>query len=179
MILRKSNLKHNSGDAAKLSEALEKLKKEAKEGRRFADDALNKLKRTVSGVSDEIAKNKEYIKNHGFNSDAITSDICGQLKKINDRFVSIEKNLRDDIGKLSDEKFSIVLFGKTMAGKSTLMEILTHGDGESIGKGGQRTTLDVRSYEYKGMMVTDVPGVAAFGGEEDSMVAYEAAKKQI
>ena len=177
MILRKSNLKHNSGDAAKLSEALEKLKKEAKEGRRFADDALNKLKRTVSGVSDEIAKNEEYIKNHGFNSDAITSDICGQLKKINDRFVSIEKNLRDDIGKLSDEKFSIVLFGKTMAGKSTLMEILTHGNGESIGKGGQRTTLDVRSYEYKGMMVTDVPGVAAFGGEEDSMVAYEAAKK--
>lgn len=57
------------------------------------------------------------------------------------------------------------------------MEILIHGNGDSIGKGAQRTTLDVREYKYRGMTVTDVPGIAAFGGEDDTQTAFEAAKK--
>ena len=73
------------------------------------------------------------------------------------------------------DKFSIALFGRTMSGKSTLMEILTHGDGSSIGKGGQRTTRDVRSYDWEGLKVTDVPGIAAFEGREDEELAFEAA----
>jgi hypothetical protein len=44
-----------------------------------------------------------------------------------------------------------------------------------MGKGGQRTTRDVRSYEWKGMTVTDVPGIDAYGGEEDDEKAEEAA----
>ena len=72
--------------------------------------------------------------------------------------------------------FSITLFGRTMAGKSTLMEILTHGDGKSIGKGTQRTTRDVRRYEWNGLEITDVPGVCAFGGQRDEPLAFEAAK---
>lgn len=75
------------------------------------------------------------------------------------------------------EKFSITLFGRTMAGKSTLMEILCHGDGSSIGQGAQRTTRDVRTYEWNGLRITDVPGIGAFKGEEDEALAIEAAKK--
>ena len=63
-----------------------------------------------------------------------------------------------------------------MAGKSTLMEILTHGNGQSIGKGAQRTTLDVRDYFWNGMKITDVPGIGAFGGAEDERLADDAAK---
>ena len=40
--------------------------------------------------------------------------------------------------------FNITLFGRTMTGKSTLMEILTEGDGHTISKGAQRTTRDTR-----------------------------------
>ena len=64
-----------------------------------------------------------------------------------------------------------------MTGKSTLKEILTEGDGSSIGKGQQRTTRDVREYEWHGMKITDVPGVAAFGGEDDENIAFDAARK--
>ena len=71
--------------------------------------------------------------------------------------------------------FNITLFGRTLTGKSTLMEILTRGNGKSIGKGAQRTTRDVREYEWNGMRITDIPGVAAFGGETDEDVAYNAA----
>ena len=70
---------------------------------------------------------------------------------------------------------SRTLFGRTMAGKSTLMEILTRGDGRSIGKGGQRTTQDAREYEWNGMKVLDIPGVAAMDGALDEETAYGAA----
>lgn len=73
------------------------------------------------------------------------------------------------------QEFKVALFGRTMAGKSTLMEILTEGDGASIGKGQQRTTRDVRRYHWRGMQISDVPGVAAFGGEADEQLAMEEA----
>lgn len=73
--------------------------------------------------------------------------------------------------------FNITLFGRTMSGKSTLMEILTHGCGDSIGRGSQRTTKDVRTYPWQGLTITDVPGIAAYGGEEDEDTAHEAAEK--
>ncbi len=74
-------------------------------------------------------------------------------------------------------KFNIALYGRTMSGKSTLMEILTKGDGKSIGNGSQRTTRDVRTYEWQGLAVTDVPGIAAFAGEKDEETALEAARR--
>ena len=73
--------------------------------------------------------------------------------------------------------FNITLFGRTMTGKSTLMEILTEGDGHTISKGAQRTTRDTRQYEWNGMKILDVPGVAAFGGSDDERVAYQAAQQ--
>ena len=73
--------------------------------------------------------------------------------------------------------FNITLFGRTMTGKSTLMEILTEGDGHTIGKGAQRATRDTRQYEWNGLKILDVPGVAAFGGSDDERVAYEAAQR--
>ena len=82
----------------------------------------------------------------------------------------IKKNKRN----LSD--FSITLFGRTMAGKSTLMEILTHGDGKTIGKGAQRTTRDIRTYSWNGLKITDVPGIVAFEGKDDENLAFETAK---
>lgn len=77
--------------------------------------------------------------------------------------------------KVDEKEFTIVVYGRTEVGKSTLMEVLTHGNGASIGKGGQRTTRDRRDYYWQGMRVIDVPGIAAFDGEEDDKVAEEAA----
>lgn len=89
------------------------------------------------------------------------------VSRVGDNLSALKKKLAD---------FTIVLYGRTMAGKSTLMEILRHGNGESIGKGAQRTTLDVRAYEWNGLKIFDVLGTCSFGGAVDDKTALEAAK---
>ena len=95
-------------------------------------------------------------------------------KKLHSAQDNIKKDIERLYGQMKD--FSIVLYGRTMTGKSTLMEILTHGNGASIGHGAQRTTRDVRSYYWKGLKITDVPGIGSFDGRDDDAVAFEAAK---
>lgn len=93
--------------------------------------------------------------------------LANRISKINEDIEMLHERQKD---------FSIIIYGRTMAGKSTLMEILTHGNGDSIGKGAQRTTLDVRDYYWNGLRITDVPGVCSFGGDEDDRLAFEAAR---
>ena len=98
--------------------------------------------------------------------------------KIKSSFEKLSVELDYDIkkNKRNLSEFSITLFGRTMAGKSTLMEILTHGNGKSIGEGAQRTTRDIRTYSWNGLKITDVPGIAAFEGKDDENLAFENAK---
>jgi small GTP-binding protein len=63
--------------------------------------------------------------------------------------------------------FTVTLFGRTMAGKSTIREALTGGDGATIGKGAQRTTRDVREYTWNSLRIIDTPGIGAYDGDED------------
>ena len=69
------------------------------------------------------------------------------------------------------EKFTVTLFGRTMAGKSTIREALTHGAGGTIGKGNQRTTRDIREYEWNHLRIVDTPGIGAYEGRADSEIA--------
>lgn len=64
-------------------------------------------------------------------------------------------------------RFTVTLFGRTMAGKSTIREALTGGDGSTIGKGAQRTTREVCEYTWDSLRVIDTPGIGAYEGDED------------
>lgn len=103
--------------------------------------------------------------------------LARQKRNLND-FKKMDRELKQDLNNLhkQQKEFSVLVFGRTMVGKSTLMEILTHGNGASIGNGSQRTTLDVRDYHWQGMKITDVPGIASFDGDEDDRLALDAAK---
>lgn len=62
-----------------------------------------------------------------------------------------------------------------MAGKSTLLEALSHGDGGRRGRGAQRTSRDVverRVHELRDVVIVDVPGVGAADGAEDQETAF-------
>ena len=68
----------------------------------------------------------------------------------------------------------VVLMGRTMAGKSTLLAALTGGSAERIGVGAQRTSRDVfaaPALDLQDVEIVDTPGVGARDGAEDVALA--------
>jgi hypothetical protein len=160
-----------------LESALVKCRKAAHRGYEIAKENLCELEKVINEVSNSLS---ESLKTLG-DSSARTPDIVEQLKAqltcAVSELIQLQKTLNIELEERRKhlDSFSITLFGRTGAGKSTLMEILTGGDGRSIGTGAQRTTRDVRAYSWNGLEITDVPGVAAFEGEEDEELAFKAA----
>ncbi len=58
---------------------------------------------------------------------------------------------------------NIALFGRTGAGKSSLVEALSHGAGESISTGESDFTVEVRPTNWKGIQFSDTPGINGWG----------------
>ena len=166
-------------DETQLQQALDKCRRSAREGYRIAKDNLDEIKGDIDEVSEDLEQHLTSLSNGKIQTTDIKSQTQKQLQQVVSEFYSLHGNSLTLLKKKHAQldKFSIVLFGRTMSGKSTLMEILTNGDGSSIGKGGQRTTRDVRRYEWKGLEVTDVPGIAAFEGRDDEDRAFEAAEQ--
>ena len=92
----------------------------------------------------------------------IDNDILREYEQININLLEKKKSL---------DHFTITLFGRTMAGKSTIREALTNGDGSTIGKGAQRTTRDIREYRWNNLRIIDTPGIGAYEGNEDKELA--------
>ena len=161
-----------------LTTVLEDCRQSAKRGQKIASAEKELLDKALTSAEDKISRTVIEFRQSPCETAGMTELLEGQLESIrgamNDLKISFDENLAllaENMG-----SFSITLFGRTMAGKSTLMEVLTEGDGMSIGKGAQRTTRDIRRYEWNGLSVTDVPGIGAFEGEEDTRLAFDAAK---
>ena len=106
-----------------------------------------------------------------------STEIESQQAEIESIFEDLQA-IKTELRSLHEQQqyFTITVYGRTMAGKSTLMETLIHGDGKSIGNGSQRTTRDVREYFWQGLRIFDVPGIGSFDGREDDNLALNAAK---
>ena len=59
--------------------------------------------------------------------------------------------------------FNLVLFGRTGAGKSSLIEALSSGDGEPISQGESDWTTDVRDVYWRSSRLVDTPGIGGWG----------------
>ncbi|ELI7901188.1 TPA: GTPase [Yersinia enterocolitica] len=127
----------------------------------------------------ELSKKLQCVIEHG-------SQTLSEDKMVEDGLTNMLQDLEKDYGKLLSKRnanlakqkrsldyFNVMLFGRTMAGKSTIREAITQGDGQTIGKGAQRTTRDVKEYEWKNLRIIDTPGFGAYNGQEDTQVAHE------
>ena len=61
------------------------------------------------------------------------------------------------------QNFHIVCFGRTGAGKSTLIEALTHGNGQSVSTGESDWTTDVTYLDWESCRICDTPGINGWG----------------
>ena len=155
--------------------ALHECQAYAQKGYDIASNTWNTIHQALLA---EERKVKKVDKQQGRISRLADEELIKKKKQGLASFMEMDKELKQDLSYLQKQQkeFSVLVFGRTMVGKSTLMEIMTHGSGASIGNGSQRTTLDVRDYHWKGMKITDVPGIASFDGREDDRLALEAAK---
>jgi predicted GTPase len=61
------------------------------------------------------------------------------------------------------KSFNIALFGRTGAGKSSLIEAMTAGDGSSVSLGESDWTTDVRPVSWRSCLLFDTPGINGWG----------------
>ena len=172
--------KKSSGNQPdKLGEALNACKAANEQAYDEARVLLSELEQSIADASRVILRRIDAMDKSDSMLTMLVQDIRNLLEKVGNEFEQSYFKTQDSLKykRRQFERFNITLFGKTKAGKSTLMEILTHGDGSHMGRGGQRTTKDVHSYDWKGMSVTDVPGIEAYGGAEDAKKAKEAAAR--
>ena len=163
--------------AKSLPSAIKACREAARSGYRNARQYLDEMEAVINQTSQQLNQKRTTLAQKRVDTSDVVRELQAQLREVVDRSHHLRTDCRTSLEARSKEvnEFSIVLFGRTMAGKSTLMEILNNGNGSSIGKGAQRTTKDVRSYHWHGLKFTDVPGVAAFEGLEDEEVAFKAA----
>ncbi len=166
------------GQDASLEDVLDEVRKAASKGYRHSVKENWALRRLLVGSRQRLLKQMAESRSGKIAVPEITENLRTQVEQIEDALKELveyrDETLERERQRL--HRFTITLFGRTMAGKSTLMEILTKGDGRSIGKGAQRTTRDIRTYQWKNLDIVDVPGVAAFEGREDEETAFEAAE---
>ncbi|MFN6541305.1 MAG: GTPase [Nostoc sp. EkiNYC01] len=130
---------------------------------------LRNLKLDLDKSTYHLLKQKDA--NH-FNFAKVLRNISDEIQShANEELQEVRKSLEVKSHHLAD--FTVVLFGRTKAGKSTIREALTCDDGSTIGTGSQRTTRDVREYRWKGLRLIDTPGIEAYQGDEDKQKAVE------
>lgn len=159
-----------------ISSALIKCQEYAQTGYELADNGYKTIMETLEKERKRVAateQNQKRLK-RGEWSDTVLARQKRELERFSQEVYQLKKDL--EMLHEAQKEFTVLVFGRTMVGKSTLMEILTHGEGKSIGNGTQRTTRDVRDYHWNGLKVIDVPGIASFDGKEDDDLALAAAK---
>ena len=102
---------------------------------------------TVNEAASELQGSIKRLQHKGYRDKDVTQSLTKQLESIRINYELLSQRMNDEVNALGGGTFAITLFGRTTAGKSTLMTILTHGDGSQIGNGSQRTTRDVRTYQ--------------------------------
>ena len=170
---------HNISLDDELKKTLANLKKSAQKGNKIAKQAYTLANKTVRSSVSSLEEILWQVETEPTDTANTKEKLSKQLNKLKNDLQKIPQRLKSNIATHSDAHFTISLFGPTTAGKSTLREILTNGDGKSIGNGAQRTTRDVRRYYYSGLEIYDVPGTSAYdkGGREDEKIAFENAQK--
>ena len=125
----------------------------------------------LNGISDKVQKLQTHFNEIQINDTSwLSPDVPTQklsADKLRETISSFSLQLSDAVKSIRQKneqskqelsKFKIVLFGKTKAGKSTIREALTKGNGATIGRGSQSTTLEIHEYSWANLKVYDTPG---------------------
>lgn len=75
--------------------------------------------------------------------------------------------------------FNVAFFGRTGAGKSTLMSAFGQLDGSNVSPGDSDWTTEVRSVAWRGCRLYDTPGINGWGGRKSRAELEAAARRAV
>ena len=135
-----------------------------------------------AATADAVAENHELARQTAGELTALASDLragsadAGTLGKSDEALCSVVDDERTLVAAIAEQltelaaeqvdgmdAFTIALFGRTGAGKSSLLEALSAGDGGSISPGDSDWTTAVRPVTWESCRVIDTPGVQGWG----------------
>lgn len=142
------------------NQANDRLSEAAADAVAQSQEAVARLSRRVASVLAQMSKTAEF---------AISQRIPGPEGEVAQRLSDILTEKRIQILDLVERQrnalstFNIVLFGRTGAGKSSLITAFTRGDGSAISQGESDWTTDVEPLSWNACLIYDTPGINGWG----------------
>ena len=145
----------------------------AERGYELAVENCNKIETSLNNAEKNIteANAKKNQLQHVQNIELLSNQ-NEEIQAFRKNLEEIRKNI--DMLHQQAKDFSIALFGRKMAGKSTLLEILTNSELNT--NSAPHAVKDIRSYYWNGLKITDVPSFEFFDSEEKNQRGLEVAK---
>lgn len=164
---------HNNSTGNQYESALAQCEQIAKEEYEVSNEVISGINRTVTALLGELGRVGTPGSEIGTVGDTAKEKIDAIRTELNHYGTEKIQSARHSLKKKAEHlsKFTVTLFGRTMAGKSTIREAITRGDGKTIGQGSQRTTRDIQEYEWNHLRILDTPGIGAYEGEADREIA--------
>jgi predicted GTPase len=133
---------------------------------RGSEDAADRLRRDVTDLIKALAKASVAP------TAATAAELCEADRQLNER---IARDLEAAVaGRTAHHgTFNIILFGRTGAGKSSIMSALTRGDCSKISPGVSDHTTEVESRVSRSLQIFDTPGTQGWGRTRDPAALLE------
>ncbi|MCG6135746.1 MAG: 50S ribosome-binding GTPase [Nostoc sp. LLA-1] len=161
---------------AEFEDALEQCSQTATFAYDISLEYVKKTKLIIENLNSDIRNTSNHLLSK---KGANKFEFAGTLNQIQSNIKRLsQESFEDLVISLNTKRkylknFTVALFGRTKAGKSTLRKTLTSGNGSTIGKGSQRTTRDVKEYSWQGLRLLDTPGIEAYKGDDDTKQAND------
>ena len=140
------------------------------------ENALEHMTRAVEVIKDTQAS--------GGKTDVLKGDAPDKVQESLDKVANVVETqsslLRQELhhyrNGLEWDKLCVVMYGPTNSGKSTIIEALSRGDGQTIGTGEKDYTLKSREIQFGPLLLVDTPGIE--GGEGELRLGTQAAVRK-
>lgn len=135
-----------------------------------AKAAVDASTEEMSKISERVGHLTDLLRNS-----ATEVNISRLEDSLDDPAMRFARQLEETLTKVDDlferqsaalQTFNIVLFGRTGAGKSTLISAMTQGNGSSVSQGESDWTTRVEPFEWYSCRIYDTPGINGWGRTE-------------
>ena len=136
-------------------------------------DSLKHMTRAVRVIKDTRTSGGKPLALKGDAPDKVQGILDKVANVVQDQSSLLRQELDHYQNGLEWDKLCVVMYGPTNSGKSTIIEALSYGDGQTIGTGEKDYTLKSRETQFGPLLLVDTPGIE--GGEGELRLDTQAA----